>query len=87
MSIEIPSGLTDLLQDFTVAVLRERPDDLVEFAAQYFTKLHDGDGKSKREVKFSEPVDADSDIEDEPPGLFGFFSSSDVSGFNICFRL
>ncbi|XP_022098772.1 cAMP-dependent protein kinase type II regulatory subunit-like isoform X2 [Acanthaster planci] len=69
MSIEIPSGLTDLLQDFTVAVLRERPDDLVEFAAQYFSKLHDGDGKGKREVKFSEPADAESDIDDEPPEL------------------
>ena len=71
MSIEIPSGLTDLLQDFTVAVLRERPDDLVEFAASHFTKLHDieSSNKGKREVKFSEPADADSDIDDEPPGL------------------
>ncbi|XP_038067586.1 cAMP-dependent protein kinase type II regulatory subunit-like isoform X3 [Patiria miniata] len=69
MSIEIPSGLTDLLQDFTVAVLRERPDDLVEFAAQHFSKLHDLESKGKREVKFSEPADGDSDIDDEPPEL------------------
>ena len=41
MSFEIPPGLTDLLQEFTVAVLRERPPDLVVFAANYFNKLND----------------------------------------------
>ena len=41
MSFEIPPGLTDLLQEFTVAVLRERPPDLVTFAADYFNKLND----------------------------------------------
>ncbi|XP_067860964.1 cAMP-dependent protein kinase type II-beta regulatory subunit-like isoform X2 [Heptranchias perlo] len=39
MSIKIPAGLTDLLQGFTVEVLRKQPVDLVEFAVQYFTKL------------------------------------------------
>ncbi|XP_029457139.1 cAMP-dependent protein kinase type II-alpha regulatory subunit [Rhinatrema bivittatum] len=39
MSIEIPHGLTDLLQGYTVEVLRKRPADLVEFAIQYFTRL------------------------------------------------
>nr|BAE66635.1 protein kinase A regulatory subunit [Asterias amurensis] len=69
MSIEIPSGLTDLLQDFTVAVLRERPEDLVEFAASHFGKLNESGNKGKRGVKFSEPADADSDVDDEPPEL------------------
>lgn len=39
MNFEIPEGLTDLLQDFTVEVLRSRPKDLVHFAAQYFNTL------------------------------------------------
>ena len=36
--IRIPEGLTELLQEFTVSVLKEQPDDLVEFAADYFVK-------------------------------------------------
>jgi cAMP-dependent protein kinase regulator len=39
MNFEIPDGLTDLLQDFTVEVLRKRPADLLTFAAQYFDEL------------------------------------------------
>jgi cAMP-dependent protein kinase regulator len=39
MNFEIPDGLTDLLQDFTVEVLRKRPGDLLAFAAQYFEEL------------------------------------------------
>jgi len=39
MNFQIPNGLTDLLQDFTVEVLRKRPADLVVFAAQYFEEL------------------------------------------------
>lgn len=41
MSIEIPVGLTELLQGYTVEVLRQRPADLVEFAVQYFTRLRE----------------------------------------------
>lgn len=36
MSFDIPAGLTELLQDFTVDVLRRRPADLYQFAAEYF---------------------------------------------------
>ncbi|XP_024228762.1 cAMP-dependent protein kinase type II-beta regulatory subunit [Oncorhynchus tshawytscha] len=39
MSIEIPDGLTELLQSFTVEVLRNQPGDLLDFALQYFTQL------------------------------------------------
>lgn len=39
MSFDIPPGLTELLQGFTVAVLRERPPNLVQYAAEYFNKL------------------------------------------------
>jgi cAMP-dependent protein kinase regulator len=41
MSFEIPHGLTDLLQEFTVGVLREKPPDLLQYAADYFNKLND----------------------------------------------
>ncbi|KAG7262586.1 hypothetical protein CRUP_036905 [Coryphaenoides rupestris] len=50
MSIEIPEGLTELLQSFTVEVLRSQPGDLLEFALQYFTQLKDsgtGGGASR----------------------------------------
>ncbi|XP_035653830.1 cAMP-dependent protein kinase type II-beta regulatory subunit-like isoform X3 [Oncorhynchus keta] len=43
MSIEIPEGLTELLQSFTVEVLRNQPGDLLEFALQYFTQLKDSE--------------------------------------------
>lgn len=39
MTIEIPPGLTELLQGFIVEVLRKRPPDLVDFAVQYFNHL------------------------------------------------
>ncbi|XP_048740174.1 cAMP-dependent protein kinase type II regulatory subunit-like isoform X3 [Ostrea edulis] len=81
MSFEIPTGLTDLLQDFTVAVLKERPSDLTQFAADYFVKLNenknnDSSVKNVRSggVRFAaspppeEPMQTDSDDEEpEPP--------------------
>ncbi|XP_077990060.1 cAMP-dependent protein kinase type II regulatory subunit-like isoform X2 [Glandiceps talaboti] len=78
MNFEIPPGLTDLLQEFTVTVLREKPADLVEFAAQYFTKLNDSNTSKtagRRGVKFSEPsepdepMQTDSDEDFVPPEL------------------
>lgn len=45
MSIEIPEGLTELLQSFTVEVLRNQPRDLLEFALQYFTQLKEDQSK------------------------------------------
>eukprot|EP00105_Crassostrea_gigas_P026984 XP_011448159.2 PREDICTED: cAMP-dependent protein kinase type II regulatory subunit isoform X3 [Crassostrea gigas] len=81
MSFEIPTGLTDLLQDFTVAVLKERPSDLNQFAADYFVKLNENKNndtsvKNVRTggVRFAaspppeEPMQTDSDDEEpEPP--------------------
>jgi len=40
MSFEIPPGLTAMLQDFTVAVLRTKPPDIYKFAAEHFTKQY-----------------------------------------------
>lgn len=39
MSATIPEGLSELLEEFAVAVLREKPADLLPFAAQYFNSL------------------------------------------------
>ena len=36
----VPEGLTELLEEFALKVLKDRPKDLVEFAAQYFQNLH-----------------------------------------------
>lgn len=73
MSFEIPPGLTDLLQEFTVAVLRERPPDLVSFAANYFNKLNDKRNDTYNNVSFDERKDgvrfigsASPDNDDEP---------------------
>lgn len=72
MSIEIPVGLTELLQGYTVEVLRQRPTDLVEFAVQYFTRLRDtrsqdggGSGAKKGVVFDGEPMQTESNGEDE----------------------
>lgn len=36
----VPEGLTELLEEFAIVVLKDRPKDLVQFAAQYFQNLH-----------------------------------------------
>jgi len=46
MSFNIPSGLTELLQEFTVAVLRSHPHDLYQFAADYFNERRVGPTKN-----------------------------------------
>ena len=53
MSFDIPEGLTDLLQDFTVAVLRERPPDLIDFATQYFNTLNGSRNVTTSYTKYS----------------------------------
>lgn len=70
MSIEIPVGLTELLQGYTVEVLRQRPSDLVDFAVQYFTRLRDtrsqdGAGAKKGVMFDGEPMQTESNGEDD----------------------
>lgn len=60
MNFDIPVGLTDLLQDFTVAVLRQRPSDLYRFAADYF-----GEEYGRRRAA------EDGADDDDPLGLLG----------------
>ncbi|XP_065829710.1 cAMP-dependent protein kinase type II regulatory subunit-like isoform X2 [Oscarella lobularis] len=47
----IPEGLPELLQDFTVELLRSKPASIVEFAAEYFGALH---AKEKEAQKANE---------------------------------
>lgn len=81
MNLEIPPGLTDLLQEFTVSVLRERPGDLVQFAAEYFNKLNERRLNEKplppRGVRFEaptpppdEPMHTDDEDDEPMPGMY-----------------
>ncbi|XP_067908218.1 protein kinase, cAMP-dependent, regulatory, type II, alpha A isoform X2 [Heterodontus francisci] len=67
MNIEIPPGLTDLLQGYTVEVLRHRPADLVEFAIQYFTQLKEKEEQAevRRLSSDGHPMQTESNGEDE----------------------
>ena len=72
MELEIPGGLTDLLQEFTYQVLSEKPDDIVEFAANYFMKLKikekrskDGAKKKSRGVSFHAEENGGDNSDDE----------------------
>lgn len=33
----VPPGLVELLEGFVLVVLRDKPDDLVQYASEYFT--------------------------------------------------
>uniref|UniRef100_A0A8C0NTG8 cAMP-dependent protein kinase type II-alpha regulatory subunit n=1 Tax=Canis lupus familiaris TaxID=9615 RepID=A0A8C0NTG8_CANLF len=62
--IQIPPGLTELLQGYTVEVLRQQPPDLVDFAVDYFTRLREA------RLQASSPPAASFRLPLEPsPGL------------------
>lgn len=67
MNFEIPDGLTDLLQDFTVEVLRKRPSDILGFASQYFDELIEKRTaeNSEKLLSANTPNEAAQDNEDE----------------------
>jgi len=55
MNFTIPEGLSEMLRDFTVAVLRARPSNLYQFAADYFSKTATTNGKTTISVDYSPP--------------------------------
>ena len=71
---DVPTGLADMLQSFTVSVLREKPPDLHQFAAAYFNKAYEerlsagiNIDSPKKGVSFGEEVPMQTDSsEDEP---------------------
>ncbi|XP_058413830.1 cAMP-dependent protein kinase type II-alpha regulatory subunit isoform X2 [Diceros bicornis minor] len=62
--IQIPPGLTELLQGYTVEVLRQQPPDLLDFAVDYFTRLREA--RSQASVPPAAPPSGSQDLE---PGL------------------
>ena len=67
MTVEVPAGLSDLLRQFTIAVLRQQPDDLNDFAYNYFTHLQ---RKKKGPVPMYVVVDSDDDANEPEPETF-----------------
>lgn len=74
MNLEIPEGLGDLLRDFTVAVLKERPPDLYDFAVDYFSNARDS--RRPRDVPMYIIVEDDDEAGEPDPVLFKPKSSS-----------
>ena len=66
--ITIPEGLNELLQEFALAVLRKKPEDLVNYAAYYFNDL-----KEKRRGNSNGGVENNMEISNDTntllPGL------------------
>ncbi|KAG7244569.1 hypothetical protein INR49_029588 [Caranx melampygus] len=50
-NVEIPAGLKELLQGYTVEVLRHRPPNLVEFAVQHFTQILENQRNDQQQAK------------------------------------
>ncbi|XP_026162303.1 cAMP-dependent protein kinase type II-alpha regulatory subunit isoform X2 [Mastacembelus armatus] len=53
LNIEIPAGLRELLQGYTVEVLRRKPPNLVEFAVEHFTQILENQRNDQRVTKCS----------------------------------
>ncbi|EDV25344.1 uncharacterized protein TRIADDRAFT_23617 [Trichoplax adhaerens] len=57
---EIPKGLTNALQEFTVSLLCEKPSNIYDFAASYFTKL-----SKERKKSLNDEISDSDDSENE----------------------
>uniref|UniRef100_A0A669D888 cAMP-dependent protein kinase type II-alpha regulatory subunit n=1 Tax=Oreochromis niloticus TaxID=8128 RepID=A0A669D888_ORENI len=69
-TVEIPAGLKELLQGYTVEVLRRRPPNLAEFAVQHFTRILESQRNDQQaKIPSTEPVQKEVNFEsdtDEP---------------------
>lgn len=54
--MEVPEGLKELLQEFTVQVIKKNPDNLVNFACDYFTNLKESNKDNKMSEDAAEVV-------------------------------
>lgn len=61
----IPPGLTELLEEFAVAVLREKPSDLVDFAAEYFGNLRRSNQTTTSSQQRARPAPTEDQMESE----------------------
>ena len=64
-STTIPTGLTELLEEFAVAVLRDKPTDLVDFAADYFDNLRRSNQGSTTTTSRARPAPTEDQMESD----------------------
>lgn len=82
---EVPPGLQELLIEFTVAVLVERPPDLLAYACEYFHRMHEDRSKQPPPPSESEESIISDEDDDEPmpgtsrPPLLGHAKSWEVT--------
>ena len=51
MDIRVPEELQPILRDFTKAVLRDRPDDVLQYSKQYFVSKWEEQRLGERPVR------------------------------------
>ncbi|MED6283372.1 cAMP-dependent protein kinase type II-alpha regulatory subunit, partial [Characodon lateralis] len=64
-NVEIPAGLKELLQGYTVEVLRRKPPNLVEFAVQHFTRMLENQ-KNEQQARKHNSKPAGKEVTFEP---------------------
>ncbi|MCJ8744157.1 hypothetical protein PDJAM_G00115200 [Pangasius djambal] len=64
----VPAALPDLLKGFTVEVLKQQPENLLDFAVLYFTELRDEREEKTSAVTESRPALRGGDESDEDDG-------------------
>jgi hypothetical protein len=62
--IEIPSELPTILRNFTLSVLRTKPQDIIDYAVDYFTQLQ------RQQQQQSQLMIGDNMITTVPPSSF-----------------
>ncbi|KAG8232892.1 hypothetical protein J437_LFUL013430, partial [Ladona fulva] len=70
----VPDELRDLLLEFTVSYLLEKPSDLMDYAVDFFTKLRDNrrSGTVRLGSGLASPTESVESAEDEEPPVARF---------------
>ncbi|RDD42897.1 hypothetical protein TrispH2_004880 [Trichoplax sp. H2] len=61
MEYDVSSEAAEMLQNFALCVLRNRPGDLYSFAAEYFTKLSENMKEQKKLREKEAELELDKD--------------------------
>ena len=56
--IEVPETLPDILKNYSKAVIRENPENIIYFSRKYFEYLKDKKNKNKKESEATLDVEA-----------------------------
>lgn len=59
----VPDGLSELLEEFAVTVLKEKPKDLLDFAARYFNDLNMSRKQGRGDVVSEQASTATAEVE------------------------